>query len=85
MLADGLLVLVKRGHRTTMDFQGDTVFFDAMNLKARAFVWKTAKKNYFDLGIKTFCLDEAEPEYSGYDFEMFRVSRLYIYVEGRVV
>jgi len=74
MLTDGLLVRVERGHRTTMDFQGDTVFFDATHPQSRDFVWKTAKKNYFDLGIKTFWLDEAEPEYSNYDFEMFRVS-----------
>jgi alpha-D-xyloside xylohydrolase len=70
MLTDGLLVRVERGHRTTMDFQGDCVFFDATNPASRDFVWQTAKKNYFDLGIKTFWLDEAEPEYSRYDFEM---------------
>ena len=30
------------------------------------------KKNYYDKGIKTFWLDEAEPEYSVYDFENYR-------------
>ncbi|NSA56128.1 alpha-glucosidase (family GH31 glycosyl hydrolase) [Clostridium beijerinckii] len=31
-----------------MDFLGDTVFYDPTNPEARDFVWKTAKKNYYD-------------------------------------
>jgi alpha-D-xyloside xylohydrolase len=30
------------------------------------------KKNYYDLGIKLFWLDEAEPEYRAYDFDNYR-------------
>jgi len=72
MLEKGYLVRTDRGIRTTMDFLGDTVFYDATNPEARAFVWNTAKKNYYDKGIKIFWLDEAEPEYSVYDFDNYR-------------
>ena len=30
------------------------------------------KKNYADLGIRTFWLDEAEPEFSTYEYECYR-------------
>jgi alpha-D-xyloside xylohydrolase len=72
MLQKGYLVRTERGIRTTMDFMGDTVFFDATNPAAREFVWETAKRNYYDIGIKIFWLDEAEPEYSVYDFDNYR-------------
>lgn len=72
MLEKGYLVRTDRGIRTTMDFLGDTVFYDATNPGSRDFVWQTAKKNYYDKGIKIFWLDEAEPEYSIYDFDNYR-------------
>ncbi|NLJ96095.1 MAG: DUF4968 domain-containing protein, partial [Clostridiales bacterium] len=72
MLEKGYLVRTDRGVRTTMEFLGDTVFYDATNPKARDFVWNTVKKNYYDKGIKIFWLDEAEPEYSVYDFDNYR-------------
>ncbi len=72
MFERGYLVRVDRGIRTTMDFLGNTVFYDPTNPEARDFVWKTAKKNYYDKGIKIFWLDEAEPEYSVYDFDNYR-------------
>ena len=72
MLQKGYLVRTERGLRTTMDFLGDTVFYDPTNPEARDFVWKTVKKNYYDAGIRTFWLDVAEPEYSVYDFENYR-------------
>ena len=30
--------------------------------EAREYMWQQVKKGYFDLGIKTFWLDQAEPE-----------------------
>jgi len=72
MMEKGYLVRTDRGIRTTMDFLGDTVFYDATNPEARDFVWNTIKKNYHDKGIKIFWLDEAEPEYSIYDFDNYR-------------
>jgi alpha-D-xyloside xylohydrolase len=55
-----------------MDFLGNTVFYDATNPGARDFVWQTAKRNYYDKGIRIFWLDEAEPEYSVYDYDLYR-------------
>ena len=62
----------ERGVATTMEFLGDTVFFDATNPKAREHVWKVVKRNYYDKGVRIFWLDEAEPEYAVYDFDNYR-------------
>ena len=72
MLERGLLVRTERGYRIGMDFQGNTIHFDATNPEARSYVWEKAKKNYYDRGIRIFWLDEAEPEYSVYDFDHYR-------------
>lgn len=72
MKEKGYLIRTERGFRIVMDFQGNTVHYDATNPDAREYVWQKAKKNYYDKGIKVFWLDEAEPEYSVYDFENYR-------------
>lgn len=72
MLEKGYLVRTERGVRVAMTFQGNTIHFDPTNPPARDFVWSRAKENYYKLGIKTFWLDEAEPEYSVYDFDNYR-------------
>ncbi|TCL56963.1 alpha-D-xyloside xylohydrolase [Kineothrix alysoides] len=72
MKKKGYLIRTDRGFRMVMDFQGNTVHFDATNPEARKYVWQKAKKNYYDKGIKVFWLDEAEPEYSIYDFDNYR-------------
>ena len=72
MRQKGYLVQTERGIHTTMDFMEPTVFYDATNPDSRAFVWSVSKKNYYDKGIKLFWLDEAEPEYSVYDFDNYR-------------
>lgn len=71
MRARGLLVRTHRGIATTMDFLGDTVFFDATNPEARDYIWRLVKANYYDKGVRIFWLDEAEPEYSVYDFDNY--------------
>lgn len=68
----GLLVHTERGVKTTMEFLGSCTFFDATNPEARDYVWQTVKRNYYDKGVKLFWLDEAEPEYSVYDFDNYR-------------
>ena len=55
-----------------MEYQGDTIHFDATNPGARKYVWEKARKNYYSKGVKVFWLDEAEPEYSAYDFDNYR-------------
>lgn len=72
MLEKGYLVWTDGGIRTQMQLFGDEVFFDATNPEARAYVWGKVRKHYYDKGIKVFWLDVAEPEYSVYDFEMYR-------------
>jgi alpha-D-xyloside xylohydrolase len=72
MMNRGFLIRTERGIRISLDYKGNTLYFDATKPEARNFVWSVAKKNYYDLGIKTFWLDEAEPEYAVYDFENYR-------------
>ncbi|MDR1687841.1 MAG: glycoside hydrolase family 31 protein [Clostridiales bacterium] len=71
MASKGLLLKFDRGENVNMTWMGNTVFYDATHPEARSFVWDTAKKNYFDMGIKIFWLDEAEPE-GIYDFDLYR-------------
>lgn len=72
MMEKGYLIRTDRGFRVVMDFHGNTVHFDATNPDARDYVWNKAKENYYEKGIKVFWLDEAEPEYSVYDFDNYR-------------
>ncbi|OGM45504.1 glycosyl hydrolase [Aspergillus bombycis] len=72
MLERGLLIRHDRGLRIAMQCDGDITHFDATNPEAQKFIWQTAKKNYYDKGIRVFWLDEAEPEYSIYDFDIYR-------------
>ncbi|KXT17111.1 hypothetical protein AC579_2012 [Pseudocercospora musae] len=72
MLEKGLLIRHDRGVRVAMQCDGDVTHFDATNPEARAFVWSKVKKSYHDIGIKVFWLDEAEPEFSIYQFDNYR-------------
>ena len=72
MLRKGLLVRQDRGIRASMEGRGYPIHYDATNPEARKFVWYVAKRNYHDRGIRVFWLDEAEPEYSVYDFDIYR-------------
>ncbi|MGL5259150.1 MAG: glycoside hydrolase family 31 protein [Lachnospiraceae bacterium] len=72
MKEKGYLIRTERGIRIAMDFQGNTLHCDTTHPEARKFLWEKAKENYYDLGIKTFWLDEAEPEYTTYDFDNYR-------------
>ena len=57
-----LLVRTENGQFGTFDFYGQQTFVDVTHPEAREFVWEKVKKNYYDLGIRNFWLDEAEPE-----------------------
>ncbi|MBR5645647.1 MAG: glycoside hydrolase family 31 protein [Treponema sp.] len=72
MLEKGYLVRVERGSNQTYDFNGDCLTFDATNPEAREYLWNICKKNYLDYGIDMFWLDNAEPDYSVYDFSNYR-------------
>ena len=72
MKQKGLLVKAEKGVDIAMLYNGNSTFYDATNPRSRAYVWDKCKQNYYDKGIKVFWLDEAEPEYSGYDFDNYR-------------
>lgn len=72
MAEQGFLVKTDRGSGFHMNWMGDTTFFDATHPGAREFIWQRCKENYYTKGIKCFWLDEAEPEYGPYDFDIFR-------------
>lgn len=72
MKANGFLVESAHGLDVQMIFLGNNVFYDATNPQARQYVWQKIKKNYRQQGIKLFWLDEAEPEFSSYDFDVYR-------------
>ncbi len=75
MLEKGYLIHTERGYRVGLDFQEPTIHIDVTNPDARKYLWEKVKKNYYDYGIKVFWLDEAEPEYSVYDFDNYRYFR----------
>ena len=72
MASSGYLISSDRGMNINMNWMGETVFFDATNPGARDYVWQVCKKNYYDKGVRIFWLDEAEPEYGPYDFDLYR-------------
>lgn len=57
-----LLVRTENGQYGTFDFYGQQTFIDVTHPGCRNFVWDKVKEHYYDLGIRDFWLDEAEPE-----------------------
>lgn len=72
MKQQGLLVKSNSGIDVQMIFHGNNVFMDATNPHTRKYVWEKVNKNYAQLGIQTFWLDEAEPEFTTYDYENYQ-------------
>lgn len=68
----GYLVQNDRGLSIHMNWMGETRFLDLFTEEARRFIWSLCKRNYYDKGIRMFWLDEAEPEYGPYDYDLFR-------------
>ncbi|HHV94752.1 MAG TPA: glycoside hydrolase family 31 protein [Firmicutes bacterium] len=66
----GYLVRSEAGKR--LGQLGNACFVDMTNPDARAYVWNKIKKNYYDLGIRIFWLDEAEPEFTDYEYSHYR-------------
>lgn len=75
MLEKGYLIRTERGVRVGLNFEGATIHYDATNPGARDYLWGKVKENYYKKGIKVFWLDEAEPEYTAYDFDNYRYYR----------
>lgn len=72
MTERGLLIRTERGAAQTYDYQGDCVEIDPFNPEAREYIWEVCRRNYADLGIDGFWLDNSEPDYGVYDFDNYR-------------
>lgn len=57
-----MLIRTENGQYGLFEFYGQQTFIDATNPDTRKHVWNIVKENYYKKGIKTFWLDEAEPE-----------------------
>lgn len=62
MSEGNMLITNENGQYGMFEFYGQQAFIDPTNPATRSFVWEKAKKNYYEKGIRTFWLDEAEPE-----------------------
>ncbi|MBO1752118.1 family 31 glucosidase [Actinotalea sp. BY-33] len=67
-----MLVRAERGMDVHMSFEGPSAFLDVTDPAARRWLWDVCRRNYHDLGVRTFWLDEAEPEYGVYDYDNYR-------------
>lgn len=56
-----MILRTENGLYGMQDFYGQQDYIDTLNPKARDYMWRLVKKNYYDSGIKYFWLDEAEP------------------------
>ena len=74
MRDEGLLIRPERGSQC-FDFLGDSYIYDATNPQARRYLWEKCRANYYKSGIDMFWLDEAEPEFTGYEFSHYRYFR----------
>ena len=68
----GLLVETSRGIQVTMECFGFETFMDTTNPETREYVYDIVKKNYLDKGVTLMWLDEAEPEYTKSDWDLYR-------------
>lgn len=68
----GMLVRAERGLDVHMAFEGPSAFLDATDPRARTRLWELCRAGYARYGIRTFWLDEAEPEYGAYDWDAYR-------------
>ncbi|KAF4538656.1 Glycoside hydrolase family 31 [Lasiodiplodia theobromae] len=61
MMQYGLLAATMSGPGTTDSWNGSYIRnYDATNPRAREFLWKTLKRNYYDKGVKNFWIDQAD-------------------------
>ena len=63
----------ERGVDVVFMFFVPQTYVDTTHPGAREFFWSRAKQNYYDYGIRTFWLDEAEPEMRPYDYDNVRM------------
>ncbi|MCH5187681.1 MAG: hypothetical protein J1F63_04705 [Oscillospiraceae bacterium] len=69
---ENMLVRTENGQYGIFEFYGQQTFIDPTNPRTRDYVWEQIKKTYYSYGIKTFWLDEAEPEVHPQQFNNLR-------------
>lgn len=79
MYDNDLLVRVDKGISVTMDCFGFEQFIDMTNPCAREYIYNICSESYVKNGVELFWLDEAEPEYTNQDFDIYR------YFEGPAI
>lgn len=57
-----MLIRTMRGQYGIFNFHGLQTYIDVSNPETREFVWSKIYENYYKNGIKSYWLDEAEPE-----------------------
>ncbi len=75
MVKKNYIMRPELGVNAFLAFSGFLTFVDVTNPAARKFMWEKIKKNYYDIGIRMFWLDEAEPEIDPLDYENIRYFR----------
>ena len=68
-----MLIRTENGQFGLFDFYGQQSFIDPTNPKTGPFLWNIIKQNYYQHGIRTFWLDEAEPEIHPQNFSNLKL------------
>ena len=69
MKAHGLFTGSIDGEKDTVNFDGPKYQYDPTNPEAARYLWSKWKKNYFDLGIRTFWLDPCDDFHDIQDYD----------------
>jgi len=67
-----MLVRTERGLAGIFPFYGDQTYIDPTNPETREYVWSKIRDNYYNKGIQSYWLDEAEPEIRPVHFDNLR-------------
>ena len=73
MMRHNYLLRAEKGVDVVFMFFGPQTYVDTTHPDGQRYFWSRAKNNYYDYGIKTFWLDEAEPEMRPYDYDNVRM------------
>lgn len=63
------------GHNLFLKANDELTFVDVTYPKAREAMWARIKKNYYDIGVRMFWMDEAEPEIDPLEYHNVRYYR----------
>ncbi len=70
-----MLVRTESGQYGIFPFYGQQTYIDPSNPRTREYVWSKVYENYYKNGIKSYWLDEAEPEINPVHFDNLRFYR----------